>query len=437
MIPPGAHVHVSGVGGVGMNAIAQLLAADGCRVTGSDRFLDQGVRLPVFDALEARGVVLVPQNGAALNPDTAALVISTAVESDNPERRRARSLGVSERHRADILAEFAHRGPQIAIAGTSGKTTCTGWLGVVLESGGHNPSVVNGGGILNWKTPDTPGNVRLGPSGSPWVVEVDESDKSLLRFHPDIALITSITADHHSLEDTIALFRAFALQVKHHLVCGPGVREHLENLPGLTATLHDAGEPHPCHLPGRHNQLNAAAVARVAELAGLPDARNHLTAFRGVERRLECLTPPGPGPQVYDDYAHNPEKIAAAILALQEPGRRLTVLWRPHGFAPLRQNFEALAGAFAHTLRPEDQVWILPVFYAGGQAPKGIEGADLARAIRARGANATALADYPEALTLGPHHTLLVMGARDPRLPAFAQEIASCPPRKSTGSSPP
>jgi UDP-N-acetylmuramate--alanine ligase len=425
MIPPGAHVHISGVGGVGMNAIAQLLAADGCRVTGSDRFLDQGTHLPLFEALEARGVTLVPQDGAVLTADTAALVISTAVEADNPERLRARELGIPERHRAEMLADFAHRGPQIAIAGTSGKTTCTGWLGVVLESGGLNPNVINGGGILNWKTPDTPGNVRLGQPDSPWVVEVDESDKSLLRFHPGIALITSITADHHSLADTIALFRQFALQVKHHLVCGPGVREHLQDLSGLTATLHDTGEPLPSHLPGHHNQLNAAAVARLGELAGLPDAREHLTAFRGVERRLERLTPPGSGPQVYDDYAHNPEKIAAAIRALQKPGRRLTVLWRPHGFAPLRQNFDALADAFANTLRPEDQAWILPVFYAGGQAPKGIEGEDLARAIQKRGANAKALPDYPASLTLTPGQTLLVMGARDPQLPAFAQKVAS------------
>ncbi len=425
MIPPGAHVHVSGVGGVGMNAIAQLLAADGCRVTGSDRFLDQGTRLPVFDALEALGVVLVPQDGRALTPETAALVLSTAVEADNPERLRARELDIPERHRAEILAHFAARGPQTAIAGTSGKTTCTGWLGVVLEQGGLDPNVVNGGGILNWKTPAAPGNVRLGQPESPWIIEVDESDKSLLRFYPDTALITSITADHHSLTDTIALFRQFALQVKHHLVCGPGVRQHLQNLPGLTAALHDTGAPLPTHLPGAHNGLNAAAVARLAELAGVPDAQQHLTAFRGVERRLECCTPSGHTPRVYDDYAHNPEKIAAAIRALQAPGGRLTVLWRPHGFAPLRQNFDALAAAFADTLRPEDQAWILPVFYAGGNAPKGIEGADLARAIQDRGANATALNDYPETLALAPDQTLLVMGARDPRLPQFAREVAS------------
>ena len=424
MMPPSAHIHISGIGGVGMNAIAQLLAADGCRVSGSDRFLDQGTRLPVFDALEARSITLVPQDGTALTPGTAALVISTAVEEDNPERLRARGLGIPERHRAEVLADFAHRGPLIAIAGTSGKTTCTGWLGVVLESGGLNPNVVNGGGILNWKTPSTPGNVRLGQPKSPWIVEVDESDQSLLRFHPDIALITSITADHHSLEDTITLFRQFALQVKHHIVCGPGVREHLQNLPGLSASLHETGKPLPSHLPGLHNQLNAAAVARLAELAGLPDARGHLRAFGGVERRLERLTPPGPGPQVYDDYAHNPEKIAAAIRALQEPGRRLTVLWRPHGFAPLRQNFDALADAFANTLRPEDQAWILPVFYAGGNAPKGIEGADLARAIQERGAKAEALPDYPASLLLVPGQTLLVMGARDPQLPAFARAVA-------------
>ncbi|MCC5842729.1 MAG: hypothetical protein JJU05_00620 [Verrucomicrobia bacterium] len=426
MIPPGAHVHISGVGGVGMNAIAQLLAADGCRVTGSDRFLDQGTRLPVFDALEAQGVTLVPQDGSALTADTAALVISTAVEDTNPERRRARELGIPEHHRAAILADFARRGPQIAIAGTSGKTTCTGWLGVVLEHCGRNPNVVNGGGILNWKSPAAPGNVRLGAPGNEWVIEVDESDKSLLRFHPDTAVITSITADHHSLADTVALFRQFAQQVKHHLVCGPGVRPHLENTPGLTAELHDIGPPLPVRHPGEHNRVNAAIVARLAECRGIDPAaaRSALDAFQGVERRLESRTPPGARPRVFDDYAHNPEKIAAAIRALQEPGESLIVLWRPHGFAPLRQNFDALAAAFADTLRAQDEAWILPVFYAGGLAPKGIEGADLADAIQQRGTNARALADYPETLDLRPGQTLLVMGARDPELPAFAGRVA-------------
>ncbi|MCC5850764.1 MAG: hypothetical protein JJU29_21965 [Verrucomicrobia bacterium] len=426
-----SHYHVSGVGGVGMNAIAQLLKAQGHRVTGSDRFWDQGVHLPVFDALQALGIELTLQDGHILTAETRALVISTAVEADNPERVRARELGISELHRAEALVQCVEKGRVAAIAGTSGKTTCTGWLGRTLEVLGFDPGVVNGGGVLNWKSPSNPGNVRLGqdPKGW-WVVEVDESDRSLLRFHPEVALITGMAPDHHDAAETLELFRAFARQVQRAIVCGPGVRELLRNTPGIKAQLVDAGDPLPAHLPphlpGAHNALNAAAVAKVAEMCGAsPDhAREALGQFHGVERRLELCTPPGKSPKVYDDYAHNPEKIAAAIRAVRPENGKLIALWRPHGFAPLRQNFEALAEAFAQNLRSGDEAWILPVFYAGGTAPKGVEGKDLAQSIQDKGTKALALEDYPETVAMETGDVLLVMGARDPELPRFARRIA-------------
>lgn len=408
-----------------MNAIAQLLAADGAQVTGSDRFLDQGVELPVFNALRSLGVRLVPQDGAVLTAETEALVLSTAVEAVNPERRRAAELGIPERHRSEVLAEFTRRGRLAAVAGTSGKTTCTGWLGVVLEAGGLNPNVVNGGGVLNWKTPQCPGNVRLGDPEGWWVTEVDESDKSLLRFDPDIALITTLTADHYGLEETVELFRDFARRVKRTILCGPGVRRYLEGAPGIHSRLEDVGDAIPVSMPGEHNARNAASVAAAAEACGMkrPAAREALHLFQGVERRLERA-----GPGVYDDYAHNPEKIAAAIRAVQPENGRLIALWRPHGFAPLRQNFEALAAAFAEALRPGDEAWILPVFYAGGTAPAGVQGADLAGAITARGRTARSLDDYPKQPELAPGDVLLVMGARDPELPRFAARMGALRP---------
>jgi len=418
------HVHVSGVGGVGMNAVAQLLAADGVRVTGSDRFLDQGVRLPVLDALERVGVELVPQDGSALEADTEALVLSTAVEADNPERLRAAALGVPERHRSEVLADFTRRGSLAAVAGTSGKTSCTGWLGRVLEVCGLDPNVVNGGGVLDWKTGSRPGNVRLGAPGNVWVVEVDESDKSLLRFTPRVALINTITADHYGMEETVELFRAFAAKVGETIVCGPGVREYLEGVAGVSARLVEVTEPMRSGLPGAHNGWNAAAVHATAVACGCDpvEAEWALAAFGGVERRLERCDV-GKGPRVYDDYAHNPEKIAAAMRAVRPEEGRLIALWRPHGFAPLRQNFEDLVAAFVEVLRSGDEAWILPVFYAGGTAPKGVEGADLAEALRELGVSARALEAYPETVSLSEKDVLLVMGARDPGLPEFARRV--------------
>jgi len=417
-----SHVHVSGVGGVGMNAVAQLMLADGVRVTGSDRFADQGVSLPVLDALTGLGLELVPQDGRAITPDTRALVLSTAVEADNPERVRARELQVPERHRSEVLADYAARGPLAAVAGTSGKTTCTGWLGWVLAACGLDPNLVNGGGITAWKRPAVPGNVRVGGKDAWWVVEVDESDRSLLRFSPRVALVNTISEDHHSMDETIRLFRTFASQVAEVVVCGPGVARHLR---GTGPELVEVDAPFRVPLPGDHNAWNAAAVLTMARACGCEEepAKAAVRSFPGVERRLERCSPPGPGPSVYDDYAHNPEKLLAAIRAVIPEGGRLTVVWRPHGFAPLRQNFDAFVDAFSQGLRGEDRLRLLPVFYAGGTAPRGVDSEALARSLRGRGVDATVMEDYPESLELGSEDVLLVAGARDPELPTFAHRM--------------
>jgi UDP-N-acetylmuramate--alanine ligase len=409
-----------------MNAVAQLLLADGVDVTGSDRFWDQGTRLPVFDLLESAGLKLVPQNGRALRPDTRSLVLSTAVESDNPERLRAEELGVPERHRAEVLADFATRGPLAAVAGTSGKTSCTGWLGWVLAECGLDPNVVNGGGILGWKSERCIGNVRLGSPENWWVVEVDESDRSLLAFDPEVALINTLTADHHSFDDTVDLFRTFAGRVRRRIVCGPGVKHYLEDVPGIAAELREVSAPMETGLPGAHNEWNAAAVLAMAEACGcdLQSAMKAVRSFRGVERRLELCTKPGQGPRVYDDYAHNPEKIAAAIRAVQPADGKLIALWRPHGFTPLIQNFAAYEDAFADNLRDRDEAWLLPVFYAGGTVPEGRNHLDLVKALRQRSVQAIGLKDYPGDVTLAESDVLVVMGARDPHLSRFAKEIS-------------
>lgn len=419
------HFHVSGVGGVGMNAIAQLLVADGKRVTGSDRFLDQGVELPVFGMLRKLGVELVPQDGAVLDSQTKGLVLSTAVEADNPERLAAKEKSVPEKHRAEVLAEFTRKGSLAAIAGTSGKTSCAGWLGWTLAACGLDPNVVNGGGILGWKSEESPGNVRCSSPEKWWVVEVDESDRSLLKFNPEIALINTLTADHHSLEDSIDLFRAFAKRVKKTIVCGPGVKPYLEDFPGIQAELIEVTTPLQASLPGTHNHWNAAAVFMMAKASGCDPllAEQAIKTFRGVERRLEGCNPESRGPLIFDDYAHNPEKISAAIQAVRPENGRLFILWRPHGFAPLKQNFQAFVEAFTGNLREEDEAWILPVFYAGGTAPDGTDSNDFVRALTLRGVNAQVLEDYPPEVPLDSRDVLLVTGARDPELPVFAQRM--------------
>ena len=430
-----------------MSALAQALAWSHGAVTGSDRHLDQGTRVPVLDALERAGIALYPQDGSAVDRDTEAVVFSTAIEADNPDLEAARRLNVPCRHRAEVLAGLAQGHPVLAVAGTAGKTTTTGMLGWILEQTGADPTVVNGGALVDWAAADRVGNTRRGAEGAPWVVEVDESDRSLLNFRPEWSVLTNISQDHFSLEEVQALFRQYAGQVRRGVVAGPGVAEVLGPLDAeVVSPPFEGAGPMPgggwrmpwrgteLHVrqPGKHNLLNAllAAETAVRSAGAAPEAvAEAMARFGGIQRRMERTDRGGPV-RVFDDYAHNPAKIAAAFEAAREGvDGRLFAVWRPHGFAPLRNMMEGLAETFAGALRKGDRLWVLPVYYAGGTAAKDVSSGDLVRRLAARGAPAAEAEDYPEigdALRRDAQagDTVLVMGARDPELPVFARRMA-------------
>ena len=452
----GGKIHVAGVAGVGMSALAQALAWSHARVTGSDRHLDQGTRVPVLDALERAGVALFPQDGSAVDKDTEAVVFSTAIEADNPDLAAARQSGIPCRHRAEVLAWLAEGHPVLAVAGTAGKTTTTGMLGWILEQTGADPTVVNGGALVDWASADRVGNARRGAEGAPWVVEVDESDRSLLNFRPEWSVLTNISQDHFSLEEVQALFRQYAGQVRRGVVAGPGVAGVLGTLDAeVVSPPFEGAEPVPgggwrmpwrgteLHVrqPGKHNLVNALLAAETAVRAAgsRPEAvADAMVRFRGIQRRME-RTDRGGTVRVFDDYAHNPAKIAAAFEAAREgvDGRILAV-WRPHGFAPLRNMMEGLAEAFAAALHGGDRLWLLPVYYAGGTAAKDVSSGDLRTRLEALGAPAAAVEGYPELeeelrREAREGDTVLLMGARDPGLPEFARRLADILERGGAG----
>ncbi len=436
------HVHVAGVAGVGMSALAELLLALGHRVTGSDRAMDQGGNPEAVETLRRAGLETVPQDGRALGPGTMALAISTAIEPDNPELLAARKLGIEVVHRAALLARLAEGRRLVAVTGTAGKTTVTALVGYLLEQAGFDPTVVNGGIVLNWRGPARLGNVRLGASPW-WVVEADESDRSLLHFAPEHALVTNISKDHFELAEVQSLFRRFAAPVRGVLVAGAGAATVL----GREALTPDAairragavwqfdfeGRVFSTALPGRHNAENALlAVALCRALgAGPGDLQRGLATFAGVHRRLEVVGS-FRGARVLDDYAHNPAKIAASWRAAAEGARRILGYWRPHGFAPLALMHDELVDALAGTLCAADRLFVLPVFYAGGSAVRTKTSADLVAALRARGVAAEEVGDYSALrarLEAGaqPGDVILGMGARDPELPRFARALAAAP----------
>ncbi|MBN1227782.1 MAG: UDP-N-acetylmuramate--alanine ligase, partial [Deltaproteobacteria bacterium] len=209
--------HFVGIGGSGMSALAQLLAAMGNQVTGSDRNLDLGVHLPIFDLLSSQGIKLFPQNGSGVTPETDILVISTAIEENVPDVIKARTLPIPISKRADLLAHLFNDRKGIAVAGTSGKSTVTGMIGHILFQAGQDPVIVNGGMMKNFPLNNCPNNIYVGSSNI-MVIEGDESDGSIIKYRPALSIISSISKDHKTIPQLLSLFKTFADQTKEKVI---------------------------------------------------------------------------------------------------------------------------------------------------------------------------------------------------------------------------
>lgn len=431
------HVHVAGVAGVGMSALAQALLDAGYRVSGSDRYIDQGQDLEILQTLRLAGVELVPQDGSGIKDDTTALAVSTAIEKDNAELRAAQALQVPVVHRAAMLGRLTAGKRLLAVTGTAGKTTVTGLIGHICAAAGFDPVVVNGAIVTNWRAENRVGSVRSG-AGDLMIIEADESDRSLMVFQPHFSVITNISKDHFELDEVVKLFRAFREQTRAWTVTGPQAGEVLDDVKapaldlrgdGASRRLHIDGVDYPLPMPGRHNAENVWIAVQAARRLGIaPDVMvRALSTFRGIHRRLEVVGHQN-GITVLDDYAHNPAKIAASWSAAAEQGARVLGIWRPHGFGPLALMFDELAASFARVARPQDRVFILPVYYAGGTAQKTHDAERLAAVLAERGVAAEFITDYEmlrEKLksSLRSGDVVLGMGARDPELPLFLKRL--------------
>lgn len=425
--------HLVGVAGVGMSALAQVLLAQGARVTGSDRYYDSGQKLPVLEKLRRAGVTLVPQDGSGVRPATVGVVVSTAIESENPDLKAAGRRGIPIIHRAEMLARLARSFTTIAVTGTAGKTTVTGMIGWVLEQMGLNPTVVNGGAVINWLDDNAIGNVRIG-HGTTWVLEADESDRSLLQFDPDWAVITNVSKDHFELDEVERLFQQFARKVKRGVVgCyGDSTFSASEFQPRLSAQGSEFiyhGRTFQIPLLGRHNAENAFHCVLMCDRLGLslPEVSRALNTFRGIQRRLEWVGRAGEV-AVIDDYAHNPVKIEAAWKAVVPYFQRVIAVWRPHGYAPLELMMDDLACTLTNLAGRDHRVFILPVYFAGGTVKSTSDSRQLVTRLVHKGAAAETVDSYDDLKTrllslARPGDAVLFMGARDPFLPVFARRF--------------
>ncbi len=451
-----------GVGGSGMLPLALIVKAQGHAVAGSDRALDQGRLGAKFDYLAREGVALFAQDGSGLTRAEQILVVSGAVEETIADVVAARRLGAIILTRAELLASlFNAAQTSIAIGGTSGKSTTTAMLGWILERVGLAPTIMNGAVMKNFATPEAPfASARIG-AGDLFVAEVDESDGSIARYVPRIAVINNIALDHKTMDELRRLFadfagraetailnldnaetasivralpagkaRTFGLENADADLCAMGVAAHAE---GVSCTLVERKSGARARLDlrviGRHNIANALAAisAALACGVGLADAAAALSAFAGVSRRLEFIGA-AKGVTVIDDFAHNPDKITASLAALHEYAGRLIVFFQPHGFGPLKLMKTELIEAFVRGLAGQDMLLMTEPVYYGGTTDRSISSIDIVEGVRAGGREARLCESREacaEALIASARagERIVVMGARDDTLTLFAKAL--------------
>jgi UDP-N-acetylmuramate--alanine ligase len=420
-----------GIGGSGMLAVA-----------GSDRSRDQGRSPDKFHWIESRGIALFPQDGSGVAAGQT-LVASAAVEDSVPDVAAANRLGLPRLTRAELNAAlFNEAGRAVGVGGTSGKSTVTGMIGWILDRAGANPTVMNGAVMRNFADDQTPFASALVGDTATYVSEVDESDGSIALYQPDVAVVTNISLDHKSLAELHSLFGDFAAKARvavvnaddpesAPLLAGGNVLRSgfsesaamrgsdFEALPdGCRFKVHFAGDTHAAvlRMPGRHNAANALAAIAAARALNIP-----------VARRYEVLGQAN-DVTVIDDFAHNPDKVAATLAAVAElPGRAL-LFFQPHGYGPLRQMGRELAASFAHGMRPGDRLFVSDPVYFGGTVDRSMGSETLVADIVAGGADAVHVpvrADCGAAMVqeAAPGDRILILGARDDTLTDFGREL--------------
>ena len=442
-------IHFVGIGGIGMSGIAEVMHNLGYTVQGSD--IAEGY---VVEGLRARGIKVMIGHAAGNLGDAAVVVTSTAVKRDNPEVVAALENRVPVVRRAEMLAELMRLKRTVAVAGTHGKTTTTSMVAALLDAGGVDPTVINGGIINSYGS-----NARLG--ASEWmVVEADESDGSFLRLDGTIAVVTNIDPehlDHYGSFDrvkdafvefieNVPFYGCAVLCIDHPEVQAviPKVRDRRVVTYGFSAQADVRGEnvvPYPggnrfdavlrqrdgsvrriegieLPMPGRHNVQNALAAVAVAVEMGCADSiiQTGFAKFSGVKRRFTKVGEID-GVTVIDDYGHHPVEIRAVLAAAREgvgTGRVIAVV-QPHRFTRLRDHMEDFQGAF----NDADVVYAAPVYPAGEAPIEGVDAAVVVEGIKARGhrsAHTIAGADALAATladTAKPGDMVVCLGAGD------------------------
>jgi len=447
MILPSQNIFFSGIGGSGMSALALFLTAKGHCVAGSDRAFDSDPDHPSRTMFTEKRVPLFPQDGKGLDSSFDLAVFSTAVEADNPDMKTARALGIPVRTRPDLLAHISSLFSTIAVAGTSGKSTTSGMLAFLMHRLGLDPNFIGGGRVKQFNSGYASGNA-IGGDSPLLVIEACESDGTIVNYTPVHSVLLNLSHDHHSIDTTSDLFRAFIRNTREKVfvnaddkrlraLCEDNPVTFSINAPSrykaedialdpLGSTFRVRDMVFKVSLPGVYNLSNALACIAVLSELGIPmkDIAGYLPDFSGIDRRFDIHLNDGTF-LVIDDYAHNPHKIGSLMEAVNRFRDNVCYIFQPHGYAPARMLKDGYVSTFTQNLRPGDHLILLPIFYAGGTVSKDISSNDIAAAVQANG-RFVRVAEDREAIPdmLGGSTTVVVMGARDETLSALASYIA-------------
>ena len=448
-----------GIGGSGMLPLANIVHDAGASVAGSDRALDQGRLGPKFSWLQSLGIDLFPQDGSGLVGGDQILIASAAIEDSVPDIAKAKALSCTRMTRAELLAEMFNAAPRsVAVGGTSGKSTVTGMIGWILTDAGRDPTIMNGAVMKNFVADEAPfASARVGQGGV-FVSEVDESDGSIALFTPEVAVLNNVSLDHKSLEELRHLFGDFARKAKacvwnaddaetaalvEPLALAGAISfgfaaqadfraTDIVDLPlGSRFTLHAMGEAYPVTLivPGRHNIANALAAiaASVALGVSVAQAVRSVESFSGLARRFDIVGTAN-DITVIDDFGHNPDKIAATLATLRAFPGRIIAFFQPHGYGPIRVMGAELADVFADNMGADDHLLLCDPVYFGGTVDKSIGSQSITDAVAKAGRNAEYIPSREECgnrivALARPGDRIVIMGARDDTLSAFAGEL--------------
>ena len=446
------NVFFIGIAGTGMSAIAQYLAGVEKNVSGSDRYFKEGEPNDTKEKLSAEGIHCFLQNGEGMTADTDLVVVSTAIEDTVAEVQKAKLLNIPILKRSEVLALIAKSKKTIAVGGTSGKSTTSAMLYDILTAGGLQPGIISGAGLISLIKEGKIGNAKVG-TGNWLVIEADESDGSIVQYHPKVGLLLNIDKDHQEIDELMEIFGIFKKNTQQLFVvnqsnllakqlsvnaandfsigmdndAGYKATAFVQN--GLAISFNINGTDFSLNTVGKLNMENALAATAVASQLGveLSICAAALKNYEGIYRRHQVLGYRH-GVWLIDDYAHNPVKCARSIEACQPVAEKVIAWFQPHGYGPTRFLRNDFVKEIAAALRPQDEIWMSEIFYAGGTAVKDISANDLIKDLKALGKNAFFVEDRNDFLeTVRPHFSddcvLLLMGARDPDLEHFAKEI--------------